>query len=60
MSHLYIDPNIAKASTISTDIYTTVENFETAKEKIFAPSWQFIGSKELVKFNGDVKPFTLL
>ena len=60
MSAFFIDPNIAKASTISTDIYTTAENFEAAKEKIFAPSWQFVGSKEMVKFNGDVQPFTLL
>ena len=60
MNHLFIDPNIAKASTISTNIYTSEILFEAAKEKIFAPSWQFIGSKEMVKFNGDVQPFTLL
>ena len=55
-----IDPNIAKASTLTTDFYTSPEHFETAREKIFVPSWQFIGSKELVKFGGDVQPFTLL
>ena len=60
MVTLFIDPNISKANTISTDFYTTVEYFEKAKEKIFASSWQFIGSKELVKFVGDVQPFTLL
>ena len=60
MSTFYIDPNIAKASTILTDVYTSDGIFEAAKEKIFAPSWQFIGSKEMVKFNGDVQPFTLL
>lgn len=60
MTRLYIDPNIAKANTISTDFYTSPEYFEAAKEKIFASSWQFIGSKELVKFTGDVQPFTLL
>jgi choline monooxygenase len=60
MTRLYIDANIAKANTLSTDFYTTIEYFEVAKEKIFVSSWQFIGSKELVKFPGDVQPFTLL
>src|SRR5665647_548224 len=60
MTRLYIDANIAKANTLATDFYTTPEYFEAAKEKIFASSWQFIGSKELVKFTGDVQPFTLL
>ena len=60
MNRLYIDPNIAKANTLVTDFYTNPIYFETAKEKIFTPSWQFIGSKEQVKFNGDVQPFVLL
>ena len=56
MSIFHVHPNIAKAKTIATSIYTSQEYFELAKEKIFAPSWQFIGSKELVKFSGDVQP----
>ena len=60
MARLYIDPNIAKASTLPTDFYTSSEYFELAKEKIFASSWQFIGCKESVKLSGDVHPFTLL
>ena len=60
MSIFQVHPNIAKAKTIDTSIYTNEEYFELAKEKIFAPSWQFIGSKELVKFSGDVQPLTLL
>ncbi len=60
MNTFYIDANIAKATTLHTDFYTNVEYFEAAKEKIFAASWQFIGSNELVKFTGDVQPFTLL
>ena len=60
MSRLFIDPNIAKASTISTDIYTSAENFDAAKEKIFAPSWQFVGHDSLAAEPGDVYPFTLL
>lgn len=60
MKSLYVDANIAKAKTFDTDFYTSAEYLTAAKEKIFAPSWQFIGSKEMVKFNGDVVPFTLL
>ena len=60
MLPFYIDPNISKASTLTTDFYISPELFETAREKIFSPSWQFIGSKELVKFAGDVQLFTLL
>lgn len=60
MPRLYVDANIAKAKTLSTDFYTSAEMLCAAKEKIFAPSWQFAGSKELVKFTGDVQPFTLL
>ncbi len=60
MNRLFIDANIAKAKTLSTDFYTNNVLFEAAKEKIFAPSWQFIGCKELVKFSGDVQPFVLL
>ncbi len=60
MLPLFVDPNIAKAKTISTEIYTSALLFEIAKEKIFAPSWHFIGTSDMVKFNGDVLPFTLL
>jgi len=60
MNPLYVDANIAKAKTLATDFYTSEEHLQAAKEKIFAPSWQFIGSKEMVKFSGDVQPFILL
>jgi len=60
MKSLQVDANIAKAKTLDTDFYTSGEHLAAAKEKIFAPSWQFIGSKEMIKFNGDVVPVTLL
>ncbi len=60
MSSFFIDPNIAKAKTLDTSFYTSAEHLAAAKEKIFAPSWQFIGSREMVKFPGDVQPFILL
>jgi choline monooxygenase len=60
MSKFSVDPNIAKAKTIHTDVYTSAAVFEQCKESIFASSWQFIGSEDLVPMPGDVHPFTLL
>jgi choline monooxygenase len=55
MNRYFVDANIAKAKTIKADFYTSAEVFEKCREKIFAPSWQFIGSDDLVKENWDVK-----
>jgi len=60
MPRFFVDPDIAKAKTLDADFYTSAEVFEQCREKIFAPSWQFIGNEELAKENGDVYPFTLL
>ncbi|MGZ3822513.1 MAG: aromatic ring-hydroxylating oxygenase subunit alpha, partial [Mucilaginibacter sp.] len=60
MPRFFVDPDIASAKTIDTDFYTSEEVFEQCTEKIFAPSWQFIGNEDLVADNGEVYPFTLL
>ncbi|HYC85847.1 MAG TPA: aromatic ring-hydroxylating dioxygenase subunit alpha [Chryseosolibacter sp.] len=60
MDKFDIDPNIAKAKTISTDFYLRPEFFEISKEKIFARSWQFIGDTDQVKEPGWVTPVNLL
>jgi choline monooxygenase len=60
MRDFSVNPDISKAHTIHTDFYTSREVFEHCKEKIFAKSWQFIGSQDLVKQNNQVYPFTLL
>jgi len=60
MPDFFVDPNIARAKTLDTSFYTSAAVFEQCREKIFAPSWQFIGHQGLVKENGDVYPFTLL
>jgi choline monooxygenase len=60
MPDYFVDPNIAKAKTLNADFYTSETVFEMCKEKIFAPSWQFIGNTDLVKENGEVSPFVLL
>src|ERR1700740_2509427 len=59
MHKFFVDSNIAKAKTLDTAFYTDKDVFEQCREKIFAPSWQFIGDEELVKDKGDVYPFTL-
>jgi choline monooxygenase len=60
MGRFFIDPDISKAATLSTDYYTSNSYFEESKERIFTPSWQFIGDKDKVKDNGCVYPFVLL
>ncbi len=60
MISFFVDPNIAKARTLSTDFYTAPEYFKKAKEKIFSGSWQFIGDIDTVQEAGQCYPFTLL
>src|SRR6478736_8853209 len=60
MPSFFIDADIAKAKTIDTDFYTQQKFYESAKEKIFANSWQFIGDAGCTKNPGDAYPFTLL
>jgi choline monooxygenase len=60
MNIFFVDENIAKAKTLDTSFYTDPILFEAMKERLFASSWQFIGSSDYVKDNGDVYPFILL
>ena len=60
MPRFTIHPDIAMARTPHTDLYTDPHLFELTKEKLFAPSWQFIGDTGLVPAIGDAWPFTLL
>jgi len=55
-----INPDIAKAKTISTDFYLKEKYFEQSKEKIFCTTWQFVGDTDQVKDQGWVTPVTLL
>ncbi|MCD6013161.1 MAG: aromatic ring-hydroxylating dioxygenase subunit alpha [Flavipsychrobacter sp.] len=52
MASFHIDKDIAKAHTLATDYYTSPTHYEASKEKIFAPSWQFIGHASQVAENG--------
>jgi choline monooxygenase len=60
MPLFHIDSNIARAKTISTDVYTSEALFEAAKEKIFAPSWHYVAHTDLVPEQGSQFPFLLL
>lgn len=60
MADFSVHPDIAEAKTLPADFYNDPGVFELCKEKIFAQSWQFIGSSDQVKNNGDVYPFILL
>ncbi len=60
MPRFFINPDISKAKTISTDFYTSPVYFEESKEKIFVKSWQFATDIKNVKETGSVYPFLLL
>src|SRR5687767_8438881 len=52
-----INPDICRAETLASDFYTDEKYFEQSKEKIFARSWQLIGTADDIK---NLKPFTIL
>jgi len=55
-----INPDIARASTPPSLVYTSPEVYAAAKEKIFARSWQLVGDVERVRVPRQVYPLTLL
>ena len=57
MTNFFIDPDIRKAKTLLSSFYLDEENFELAKEKIFARTWQFAGHVDEFE---SLKPITLL
>jgi hypothetical protein len=58
MPRFFIHPDIAQAHTPHIDLYTDPVLFEQTKEKLFAPSWQFIGDTSFVPAIGDAYPFS--
>jgi choline monooxygenase len=56
----HIDPDIAKASTPPSWIYTDANFYDRAREKVFARSWQFVGDVSDAKVPGQLHPFTML
>ena len=60
MPHKFsINPNIAQAETLSSEFYENPEIFIDCKEKIFAPSWQFITHSSTFNDN-TIFPFSFL
>lgn len=57
MSVFDINPDIRRAETLSSDFYTDEKYFYESKEKIFARSWQLIGTKDEIN---NLKPHTIL
>lgn len=60
MSLLDIHPDIAKASTPSTQFYLDPKYLELSRDKIFASSWQFVGDTDQVREPGWMTPVNLL
>lgn len=57
MSIFEINPDIRHAETLSSAFYTDEKYFYASKEKIFARSWQLIGTTDEID---NIKPFTML
>ncbi|MFY0591203.1 aromatic ring-hydroxylating oxygenase subunit alpha [Roseivirga sp.] len=53
-----IHPQIEYAETMPSSFYRSTQVFESLREKVFAKSWQFVGSEDLVSQTGSVHPFT--
>ena len=55
-----IDPDITRAHTLPGRAYCDPAIYESARERVFRPSWQFVGDTQTVRVPGQVAPLTLL
>ncbi len=55
-----IDPDITRAETPPSGLYSDPEVYRQALERVFARSWQWIGDRSAIKVPGQVHPLTLL
>lgn len=55
-----IDPEIARARTLPSEIYRSGRVFEQLRERAFAQSWQPVGELARLKAPGRVLPLTML
>jgi choline monooxygenase len=60
MRQFSIDPDIRRAETLPSWVYSAPESYEVQRETVFARSWQYIEDAERVKAPGHVLPVTLL
>jgi len=57
---LFIDPAIARSHTLPGWVYSDPGVYETAKDRVFARTWQLVGEPERLKAPGHVLPTILL
>ena len=57
---LTIDPDVSLSATLPGWVYTDEAVLEACRERVFAPSWQFVADLDRVREPGHVLPFTLL
>jgi len=57
---LHIHPDIRKAQTIPVSYYKDASLYEADKERIFSPSWQYIGHTGQLPLPGSIQPQVLL
>ena len=55
-----IDPDIRAATTLPAWVYSDPALFAVQRERVFAPSWQFVADADRARVPGQVHPFTLL
>lgn len=55
-----IHPNIRRAETLPAEVYHDPRWYDLQRERVFLPSWQWIGETWRLKAPGHVLPFTLL
>lgn len=60
MQNWSIDPDIARAETPPGELYCSDEVFAACRDRVFAPSWQFIGDETVTRLPGQAHPFTML
>ena len=55
-----IHPDIAQAITLDKAFYTVEAYYQQSREKIFTPSWQWLGDSSTLQTAGACVPVTLL
>ncbi|HEX7077257.1 MAG TPA: aromatic ring-hydroxylating dioxygenase subunit alpha [Candidatus Eisenbacteria bacterium] len=55
-----IDPDIRRASTAPSWLYSDPQVFQRVRERVFAPSWQLVLDLDRIRVPGQVCPATLL
>jgi choline monooxygenase len=60
MKQFSVDPDITTAQTLDSAFYTDQANFDLARDRIFARSWQWLGVLDDVKQSSTVSPREIL